>query len=81
MSTESRDVYKTEVNGHRHMVTRFDAKNPGTARGGMGTYPSHYLVKIFFGRLIPKRDFDNLPRSLSERVMGSCIQGKRIGIR
>ena len=54
MSVDSRDIFKTEINGRRHTVTRFDAKNPGTARGGMGKYPSHYLVKIFFRRLIRK---------------------------
>ena len=80
MSVDSRDIFKTEINGRRHTVTRFDAKNPGTACGGMGKYPSHYLVKIFFRRLIRKKDFDNLPRSLNVCVMGSCIQGKRTGI-
>jgi hypothetical protein len=44
--TESRAVFHADVFNRKYTITQFDAKRPMTARGGMGSYPSGYQVRV-----------------------------------
>jgi hypothetical protein len=46
MTSEQRTVYDATIENRRYTITRFDAKHPMTARGGMGPYPSGYQVRV-----------------------------------